>query len=96
MASGFQANSTALAALLDKSTLGEAPHVFADRLNHASMHFGCKAGGVRQQRYKHLNNAHLEQRLAGCKGEGARFILSETVFSMDGDRADMLQLSALG
>ena len=41
MASGFQTNAAVLQALLDRSVLGAEPLVFADRLNHASMHFGC-------------------------------------------------------
>src|SRR5680860_812373 len=48
MASGFQANASVLQALFDRTVLGAEPLVFADRLNHASMHFGCKAAGVRQ------------------------------------------------
>ncbi|MGZ8401032.1 MAG: hypothetical protein ACXWVI_07005, partial [Methyloceanibacter sp.] len=43
MASGFQTNAAVLQALLDQTVLGAEPLVFADRLNHASMHFGCQA-----------------------------------------------------
>ncbi len=43
MASGFQTNAAVLHALLDRTVLGAEPLVFADRLNHASMHFGCQA-----------------------------------------------------
>ena len=43
MASGFQANASVLQALFDRSVLGAEPLVFSDRLNHASMHFGCAA-----------------------------------------------------
>ena len=53
MASGFQTNGAVLPALFDQTVLGEEPLVFADRLNHASMHFGCKAAGVREIRYRH-------------------------------------------
>ena len=64
MASGFQANAGVLQALFDRRALGEEPLVFADRLNHASMHFGCRAAGVRQIRYRHLDAAHLGELLA--------------------------------
>ena len=47
MASGFQANASILQALFDRSVLGAEPLVFSDRLNHASIHFGCAASGAR-------------------------------------------------
>ncbi len=63
MASGFQANAAVLQALFDRAVLGAEPLVFADKLNHASMHFGCKAAGVRQLRYRHGDPAHLAELL---------------------------------
>ncbi|WP_156921523.1 8-amino-7-oxononanoate synthase [Desulfovibrio inopinatus] len=95
-ASGYQANSSVLPALLDKTTLGAAPLVFSDKLNHASMHAGCKTAGVRQIRYRHLDIDHLHQLLRKhCNTPGPRFILSETVFSMDGDAANIWSLAEL-
>jgi len=96
MSSGFQTNASALAALLDRQTLGAEPLVFADKLNHASMHEGCRRAGARQIRYRHLDMNHLEMLLAKHAGiPGPRFILTETVFSMDGDRADVPALAGL-
>lgn len=96
MASGFQANAAVLQALLDKSVLGAEPLVFADRLNHASMHFGCKAAGVRQLRYRHGDAAHLAELLTQYQADSRpKFILTESVFSMDGDRAPMPEIVAL-
>lgn len=95
MASGFQANAAVLQALFDRSVLGEEPLVFADRLNHASMHFGCQAAGVRQHRYRHCDPGHLESLLAKHPGGGPKFILTESVFSMDGDIAPMAEIAAL-
>ncbi|MEO5364203.1 MAG: 8-amino-7-oxononanoate synthase [Magnetococcus sp. DMHC-8] len=94
--SGFQANATVLAALLDRTVLGAEPLVFADRLNHASLHHGCQAAGVRQIRYRHNDLNHLEALLhRHAAWPGPRFILSETVFSMDGDCCDVAGLLAL-
>ncbi len=88
--SGFQANSSVLAALFDKDVAGPDPLVFSDRLNHASIHHGCKAAGVRQIRYQHRDMDHLESLLKqNADKPGPRFIITETVFSMDGDRADL-------
>ncbi|MFN3076546.1 MAG: 8-amino-7-oxononanoate synthase [Alphaproteobacteria bacterium] len=94
--SGFQANAAVLPALFDRSMLGRDPLVFTDRLNHASLHHGCLAAGVRQIRFRHNDLDHLEQLLSGHAGQsGQRFILTESVFSMDGDRAEMEGLLAL-
>lgn len=88
-ATGFQLNGSVLPALLE---LGNAPLVFADRLNHASLHAGLK--GVKQIRFRHNDLAHLEELLAVHPGS-CRWIVTESVFSMDGDRADVPALAAL-
>ncbi len=94
--SGFQANSAVLAALFDKDFLGGVPLVFSDRLNHASIHHGCKAAGARQIRYRHNDMDHLQELLQANAGKpGVRFIVTETVFSMDGDRVDVDVLTGL-
>jgi 8-amino-7-oxononanoate synthase len=96
MTSGFQVNAAVLQALLDRTVLGAEPLVFADRLNHASMHFGCQAAGVRQLRYRHCDASHLGELLSQSQGESKpRFILTESVFSMDGDVAPLADLTAL-
>lgn len=96
MASGFQTNAAVLQALLDRSVLGTEPLVFADRLNHASMHFGCQAAGVRQIRYRHGDAAHLAELLSQYQGDDRpRFILTESVFSMDGDLAPLAEIARL-
>ncbi|HKQ54528.1 MAG TPA: 8-amino-7-oxononanoate synthase [Methyloceanibacter sp.] len=96
MASGFQTNAAALQAILDRSVLGAEPLVFADRLNHASIHFGCQAAGARQIRYRHCDAGHLGALLADHEGDSRpKFILSESVFSMDGDLAPLAELSRL-
>jgi 8-amino-7-oxononanoate synthase len=95
-ASGFQANSTVLPALLDRRTIGATPLVFADGLIHASLHHGCRAAGVNPLFFRHNDLAHLEELLAATGSDPApRFILSESVFSMDGDYADVAALAAL-
>jgi 8-amino-7-oxononanoate synthase len=99
MASGFQTNAAALQALLDKAVLGAEPLVFGDRLNHASMHFGCQAAGARQIRYRHCEPAHLGELIARHQDDNRpKFILTESVFSMDGDVAplgDIVELARM-
>jgi len=95
-ASGYQANAACIAALLDKSILGAEPIVFADKLNHASMHLGCALAGVRQTRYRHLDLEHLKVLLDKHATESRpKVILSESVFGMDGDQADIAALQDL-
>ncbi len=94
--SGYQANSSVLSALLDRDLLGTRPLVFTDRLIHASLHHGCKSAGVRQIRFRHNDLGHLERLLEKHQEEkAARFIITESVFSMDGDRVDIVGLVSL-
>ena len=93
-ASGWQANASVLPALF---AAAETPAlVFADRLVHSSLHHGCQAAGVRQIRFRHNDLDHLEQLLAEREAQpGRRFILTESVFSMDGDQVDIARLTAI-
>jgi 8-amino-7-oxononanoate synthase len=94
MASGFQANASVLQALLDAKALGADPLVLADRLNHASMHFGLQAAGVRQLRYRHGDASHLGELLSQYQADSRpKFILTESVFSMDGDVAPLVDIA---
>lgn len=94
--SGAQANLTLLPAILDSGMLGAEPLVYADRLNHASLIQGCMAAGVRQIRFRHNDLGHLEELLSRDAGQARpRFIVTESIFSMDGDGPDMAALSAL-
>ena len=90
---GFLANATILPALAE--LLGDVI-VYADRLNHASLHHGIAAAGRRQQRFHHNDLDHLRGLLTRDQAKpGRRLIVTETVFSMDGDRAPLSELVAL-
>lgn len=91
-ASGWQANAAVIPAIL-AAVPGAV--VLTDRLNHASMHAGCNVAGIRQTRFAHNDMATLEKLLAESADAPARVILTESVFSMDGDRADMAELARL-
>ncbi|MDO8607990.1 MAG: aminotransferase class I/II-fold pyridoxal phosphate-dependent enzyme [Phaeospirillum sp.] len=96
LASGWQCNASVLPALLDKALWGAEPLVLADRLIHASMHAGLSQGHGRCLRYRHDDLDHLEDLLRANAGRpGPRFIVGETVFSMDGDACDVGALKAL-
>ncbi|WP_343559627.1 aminotransferase class I/II-fold pyridoxal phosphate-dependent enzyme [Kiloniella sp. b19] len=99
--SGFQANAGLLAALLDgrlHGLRGRAPKVrlFTDRLNHASLHFGIAASGAVQKRFRHNDLDHLEELLEQSNPEeGPAIVVTESVFSMDGDRLDVGRIRRL-
>jgi 8-amino-7-oxononanoate synthase len=96
MASGLQTNASVLQALFDRSVLGAEALVFSDRANHASIHFGCAASGAREIRYRHGDAAHLAVLLSRSQGDERRkFILTESVFSMDGDVAPLAEIGRL-
>lgn len=94
--SGFQANATVIPAL---ALLGEAAGgtlIFSDALNHASLIHGCRAAKARTVIFRHNDLAHLEQLLEEHAGHtGRRLIVTESVFSMDGDRSDLAALVRL-
>jgi 8-amino-7-oxononanoate synthase len=87
-ASGYAANLAAVTALADA---GDA--VFSDELNHASLIDGCRLSRARRFVYRHRDLDHLHDLL---RREGAaarrRLIVSDTVFSMDGDLAPLAGL----
>ncbi|ATU72576.1 Putative 8-amino-7-oxononanoate synthase/2-amino-3-ketobutyrate coenzyme A ligase [Gluconacetobacter sp. SXCC-1] len=97
LASGWQANASVLAALLRLAAgQGAPPLVLADRLNHASLHQGCLAAGIRQIRFRHNDLDHLESLLVRhADTPGQRVIVTESVFSMDGDQTDIARLCAI-
>ena len=92
-ASGWQTNASIFKALVK---LAPDTVIFADELIHASMHLGIAAAGKRQVRFAHNDLDELERLLAE-QGPGAekRFIVTESVFSMDGDRCDLVRLSEI-
>lgn len=91
---GWQTNAAVLPALFELAGSRDAL-VFADRLNHASLHAGCAAAGVKQIRFRHNDLAHLEELLAQHAQGRPCYIVTESVFSMDGDRADVAALHAI-
>jgi 8-amino-7-oxononanoate synthase len=89
--SGYTANLALVAALA-----GREDAVFSDALNHASLIDGCRLSRARVHVYRHVDPGHLEQ-LLHTEGRAMRrrVIVSDSVFSMDGDQAPLAELLAL-
>lgn len=89
--SGYHANTGIIEALCKKDDL-----IVSDKLNHASMIDGIKLSGADFYRFNHLNYDHLEKILKEKRAKYKNvFILTESVFSMDGDMADLKRLVEL-
>lgn len=88
---GYQANLGVISALIGKDDV-----VFSDKLNHASIIDGMQLSKGTFYRYKHLDYENLEKMLQTKRGEYKRaLIISESIFSMDGDAADIDKLVEL-
>ncbi len=69
--------------------------VFSDAFNHNSMIAGIRHGGGEKRIYRHNDLAHLEELLAAAPAGAARLVAFESVYSMDGDIADLAGTIAL-
>lgn len=73
----------------------EGDQIFSDALNHASTIDGCRLSKASLHVFPHRDMHALERALHDCPKSGHKFILSESVFSMDGDVADVAKLREL-
>lgn len=88
---GFQANATVIPALAGVGA-GETA-IFSDELNHASIIHGVRVAKSRTGIFRHNDLDHLDHLLRQTTGR--KLIITESVFSMDGDRADLHALVQL-
>jgi 7-keto-8-aminopelargonate synthetase-like enzyme len=78
------------------TTLAEAGDViFSDRRNHASLIDGMRLSRARAAVFPHNDVRRLEHLLAGSSESGVRFVVVESLFSMDGDVAPLAEYAAL-
>jgi 8-amino-7-oxononanoate synthase len=90
-ATGFAANTGAVQALAGPDTV-----IFSDELNHASLIDGCRLSRARVIRFRHRDTEHLAQMLRVHRTEApAALVITESVFSMDGDLTPLAALRQL-
>src|SRR3990172_4762435 len=94
--SGFNANLAVIPALVGKEDV-----IFSDRLNHASIIDGCRLSGAKIVASDHCPPAHLMETIAAEKGRSierpyrSALIVTDGVFSMDGDVAPLPEIYAI-
>lgn len=81
---GYQANIGTLQAFLEKDDV-----VFSDELNHASLIDGIRLANCRKVIFPHLHISELERLLRETDCKGQKFLVTESLFSMDGDIAPL-------
>ncbi|WP_038054806.1 8-amino-7-oxononanoate synthase [Thioalkalivibrio sp. ALJ1] len=87
---GYMANLA-----LVQTLVGRHDTVFEDRWNHASLIDAVRLSGARSQRYRHADPDHLRGRMEKAGTTGHRLIITDGVFSMDGDIAPLPELADL-
>ena len=87
--SGYLANAGVITGLCGKDDV-----LLVDRLAHASIIDAARQSGARLQRFHHNDVAHLRQLLGQAPADAKKMIVTESVFSMDGDLAPLPDLAA--
>ena len=88
---GYQCNLGVVSSLVNRDDV-----IFSDKLNHASIIDGMRLSGTQFYRYKHFDYENLEELLKKHRNNYKKaIIISESVFSMDGDIADIKKLVEL-
>ena len=86
--SGFCANLAVIPAIV-----GEGDVVFSDELNHASIIDGCRLSKAKVVRYTHCSLKDLQAKISAEKGVRRRLIITDGVFSMEGDIAPLPEIA---
>jgi glycine C-acetyltransferase len=89
--SGFAANAGTVSAIL-----GPEDHIISDELNHASIIDGCRLSRAKIHVFRHRDAAHAEEKLQALENQpGHKLLITDGVFSMDGDIGALPKLTEL-
>ena len=87
---GYLVNYSVLSTIFNSDIFKKSPIVLSDKLNHQCIYEACKSKKIHFLRFQHNNLNHLEDLLKKNKNKSnPKFILSESIFSMDGDIANI-------
>lgn len=89
--SGFNSNSGVIPTIIRKEDV-----IISDELNHASVIDGCRLSGAKIARYKHNDMTDLERVIKDNSEYERKYIITDGVFSMDGDIANLKTIADLG
>ena len=88
--SGYVTNLTVISTLM-----GRGSYIFSDKVNHASIVDGCLMSGAKFRRFRHKDMEHLERQLKSVPADVGKLVVTDSVFSMDGDIIDLPKLVEL-
>jgi len=87
---GYMANIGIISTLTDRGDT-----IFSDELNHSSLIHSMRLSRAKKVIYRHRDVDDLEKRIKSDKGKGKKFIVTESIFSMDGDIAPLSDIFKL-
>lgn len=90
VSTGYQTNTATVSAILGRKDI-----VFTDKQNHASLVDGVRLGFSEEKRYRHQDMEHLEKLLAAADPDAGKIIISDGVFSMEGDLCNLPKIVEL-
>lgn len=84
---GYLANLGTITVLADENCI-----IFSDELNHASIIDGCRLSGAIVKIFEHNNVSNLEHQIKSVSGASRKIVVTEGIFSMDGDFANLKEI----
>ena len=95
MSSGYQLNSSVLPAIFNDGVFDQKPTVIIDKNVHASIYDGCNRSKICLRRFRHNDLEHLQKILSDPEIHGAKFVITESLFSMNGTIPNLKQIGCI-
>ena len=95
MSSGYQLNSSVLPAMFNADVFDQKPTVILDKNVHASIYDGCIRSKICLLRFRHNDLDHLEKILLKAKTHVAKFVITESLFSMNGTIPNLKEIGRI-
>ena len=95
MSSGYQLNSSVLPAIFNDDVFSHKPTVILDKNVHASIYEGCNRSKICLRRFRHNDLEHLQKILSNPETHGAKFVITESLFSMNGTIPNLKEIGRI-